>query len=129
MRHWLNRILTAILVGASLLVPAVSAHAADGPNSSPRELVRAGDTMFFTADDGTHGWELWKSDGAPEGTSMVKDINAGGGDSALNGDESFAPARVGSTLYFVATDGIHGYKLWKSDGTPEGTEMVQETSG
>ena len=34
-------------------------------------------TLFFSAGDGTNGWELWKSDGATAGTMLVKDIAAG----------------------------------------------------
>ena len=33
---------------------------------------------------------------------------------------------VNGTLFFVASDGIHGRELWKSDGTAAGTVMVKD---
>jgi len=38
-------------------------------------MAEVNGTLFFAADDGMTGRELWKTDGTPEGTVLVKDIN------------------------------------------------------
>ena len=48
-------------------------------NSS--DFVELGENVYFSAGDGVNGFELWKSDGTPGGTQMVKDIRAGSGSS------------------------------------------------
>ena len=48
-----------------------------GWSSSPTALTVIGGTLYFAANDGTDGTELWKSDGTAAGTVMVKDIYAG----------------------------------------------------
>ncbi len=42
-------------------------------SSDPRELTDVGGVLYFTADDGDLGRELWKSEGTPGGTVMVEE--------------------------------------------------------
>ena len=58
-----------------------------------------GGTLYFAANDGVSGLELWKSDGTPEGTVQVMDIAPGAASSMPRGF-----TRVGLKLYFVAWD-------------------------
>src|SRR5262245_2647332 len=51
--------------------------------SDPGYLTDVSGELFFAADDGIHGSELWKSDGTTAGTVLVKDIRAGGYGSEL----------------------------------------------
>jgi len=91
----------------------------------PQDLTAVGNLLYFTADDGVSGRELWKSDGTTPGTVRVKDIKAGNGDSFRDEYRNQLTA-IGNTLYFVADDDIHGSELWKSDGTKEGTVLVRD---
>ena len=43
----------------------------------PGNLTAVGGRLFFSADDGVRGEELWKSDGSRAGTVLVEDINTG----------------------------------------------------
>jgi ELWxxDGT repeat protein len=91
------------------------------PNSSyPVRLSNVNGTLFFVASDGTHGTEVWKSDGTATGTVLLKDIRPSG---------SAFPAEltnVNGMLFFEATDDAHGRELWKSDGTTTGTVLVRD---
>ena len=87
------------------------------PTSFPHEPTAAVGGPFFSAFDTTNGQELWKSDGTLAGTTLVKDIRPGAGDSY-----PFALTDVAGTLFFAADDGTtSGYELWKSNGTDAGT--------
>ena len=86
-------------------------------------LIAFNGALYFSAQDGVSGFELWKSDGTEAGTVRVKDINLnlGGGSSSPAGFTVFNGA-----LYFWAGDGVLGVELWKTDGTEAGTVCVKD---
>lgn len=79
----------------------------------------AGETAWFVADDGVTGYEPYRSDGTPAGTSRVADINFGAEDSD---PYDFTP--LGDLVFFGATHADSGVELWRSDGTPSGTYIM-----
>jgi ELWxxDGT repeat protein len=105
-------------------------------NSSPAtaggwayELVEAGSIAYFAAATSTTGLELWKTDGTEAGTQQVKDINPGAVDGLPRGYGANPDPKltaVNDTLFFIATDGVSGLELWKSNGTEAGTVRVKD---
>jgi large repetitive protein len=96
-----------------------------GPGSAPADLVAMNGQLFFTADDGIHGRELWLSNGTPGGTHLVKDINPGTtGSNPLY--LTVVRTAVGNRLFFSADDGLRGRELWVSDGTMLGTHIARD---
>ncbi len=91
-----------------------------GP-STPDNYVILNAIAYFSANDGTNGNELWRSDGTEAGTYMVKDIRPGANSSNVSNITI-----VNNTIYFAADDGTNGYELWKSDGTEAGTVLVKD---
>ena len=75
-----------------------------------RNVVYNG-VLYFMANDGVHGSELWDYDGTT--ASLVEDINAGAGSSSLD-----YPVTYGGEIYFTANDGSFAYDmLYSYDGT------------
>jgi ELWxxDGT repeat protein len=96
-----------------------------GPAPSyPQSLTTGPDGyLYFGADDGTHGHELWRANGAA--AQLVKDIRPGPDSS----DPRFMVVFDGQ-VYFAADDGTFsdtapsGNELWRTDGTEGGTAMA-----
>ncbi|WNJ20591.1 T9SS type A sorting domain-containing protein [Pontibacter sp. G13] len=95
------------------------------PGSDPKHLVAIGDTVYFSADNGTDGAELWMTDGTANGTKMVADIFLGAGNGSA--PDMLKPFKGG--LLFRAKDNISAADndksyLWWTDGTNLGTQML-----
>ncbi len=90
-------------------------------DSNPMYFEEMGGLLYFTADDGISGTELWKSDGSASGTGIVSNI-------AENSSSSWPGEKIsiGNTLFFTADNGMSGMELWKSDGTYAGTSLVKD---
>lgn len=77
--------------------------------------------LFFTANDGVHGRELWKSAGTAAGTVLLKDITLGD-----NKDGPGWLTPFGDTLIFTADEKGYDSSVWKTDGTEAGTTLLKD---
>jgi ELWxxDGT repeat protein len=80
-----------------------------------------GSDRLFVANDGLHGYEVWKTDGTAGGTTLVADVYPGAGSSNPQ-----SAVVAGSDVFFVANDGTASSRLVVSDGTPAGTYSVTD---
>lgn len=70
---------------------------------------------------GATGTDLWRTDGTPNGTYLLKDINPGAGNSFPSHFTKF-----GNLVMFDAFTDTNGYELWKTDGSAGGTAMIAD---
>lgn len=92
-----------------------------GCGANPNHLTAINGALYFSANNGQKGQELWRSDGTPLGTALVKDIHPG----AAGSSPAQFTANNGK-VFFVADDGTHGQELWLTDGTGLNTALVKD---
>lgn len=92
-------------------------------SSFPGEFVATPNYIYFFACDGTHGRELWVTNGSEVGTKMISDFTPGPEGTIITEATAFH-----DMLFFVYDDGDenHGNELWRTDGTVEGTILVKD---
>lgn len=89
--------------------------------------------VLFIANDGTSGFELWRSDGTAAGTQRVIDLVPGRGSGCPANDWNglgytgmvWAPAGAARAV-FGGTNGSHGVELYSTDGSTGGTTLHAE---
>ncbi len=110
------------------LIKDINALAESNPTNNS-DLITPGNrsyavlhqVMYFAADDGIHGNELWRSDGTAAGTFMVKDIEPG-----IASSSPYDITAVNGKIYFAATTASNGKEPWVSDGTEGGTQLLMD---
>ncbi|MFN5513449.1 MAG: Calx-beta domain-containing protein [Cyanobacteriota bacterium] len=86
-------------------------------------LTDVNGTLYFTANNGTNGTELYRINNATASPALI-DIITGSGSSS----PSYL-TNVNGTLYFQAYDNATGYKLWRIDPTTGTPSVVTVASG
>ncbi|MEO0925847.1 MAG: hypothetical protein AAFY63_08245 [Cyanobacteria bacterium J06643_13] len=118
--------------GQVVLVKDINPNVTNGyyggvyPQSSfPDGLVEFNDQLYFSADNGVNGDELFVSDGTAEGTQLLIDLNPGSSNYGFAyGSTVSYLTEFNDKLYFSANDGESGRELFVSDGTAEGTQLL-----
>ena len=107
--------------GTTLLTDPIRADDFIGIGSGPANFHAVQDgRAIFTINDGTHGSELWVTDGTADGTRLLADIHPGA--TGSNPREFFR--LDDERVLFGADHPEYNYELWITDGTEAGTGLV-----
>ena len=90
-------------------------------------LTEYNNDLYFVADDGIHGQELWFYDKITNKTKLVVDINTIEAFPGCPGNSiPKGLTVVDDTLYFTANDGIRGRQLWQYDVTTNSAAKLSD---
>lgn len=93
-------------------------------SGNPTNFTTVDGQVFFAASAGDFTQEVWKTDGTPGGTMLVKDVYSG-----IPGYSLTNFINYNGILVFTVYSGGGGNELWKSDGTTGGTTMIKALPG
>ena len=97
----------------------------------PTSLTSLGSNVVFAAfGDATMAtYTPWITDGTASGTQQLSTVNVyadAPNEYDKNGKEGSDFCEYNGEVYFGGSDGVTGFELWKTDGTPSGTVMVKD---
>ncbi|HEY2292913.1 MAG TPA: ELWxxDGT repeat protein [Thermoanaerobaculia bacterium] len=98
------------------------------PDNPFLDVTSLGNRLLFLASDPKRGQELWASDGTPGGTRPLTNLPRPDAFFSPGSSDKLSLPRepLGGRLLFRADDGPHGRELWTTDGTPQGTHLLQD---
>ena len=88
-------------------------------NSRISSITDLDGIALYANEQPASGIEIWRSDGTPAGTRLLKDVRPG---AASSQPEQLVV--IDHQLFFVADDGSNGFEVWRSDGTTQGTAVL-----
>lgn len=122
----LASLLAAVLVAAPLPALAQTAPYRVAPSKTPvrpDKMMPVGSRLGFSAQPTGGQLGLWISDGTDAGTTLLSAtvLDVSGSSGADNTDWG----RIGEVTVFVGNSAAEGFELWRTDGTPAGTQMIK----
>jgi LPXTG-site transpeptidase (sortase) family protein len=94
----------------------------EGGDSDPAELTPIGNALFFAADDGIHGREIFKTEPPFQSVDLVADIWKG-----AHGSNPREFTRIGWMLFYIAGDSS-STEIWRSDPPYNAATAVKSTN-
>lgn len=110
-RHFI----AVFLASASTTIAQAQQNAYEVQSSEPKYLVAFKDMLYFTANDGIRGNELWRYNPKLDRVEQVADVTPG-----EYGSQIDSPHATANALWFRVMDENGAGELWKSDGEPGG---------
>lgn len=98
-------------------------------SSAPRSLANAGRYVYFSADDGTRGRELWRTNGTEAGTAMMADAVAGAGGANPDWIVDCPTTGAADRVCYAGSGGKAGTgarELWASSGPGNDTALLAD---
>lgn len=96
-----------------------------GDQAASSSAYQLGTFLYFIADDGSTGWELWRTDGSVGGTMPAFETCSG----ACSDISSPTIDKVAGRLVIRLQDPVAGFESAFSDGTLQGTRVLDVCPG